>query len=85
MPRQPTRKKPLTPREKAARYRAAMRAKGYRQVTRWVIDTRDPAMRAEIARQMAAIAASPDDSAALDFWERVGVFEELFDRDDEAG
>lgn len=49
---------PLTGAERAARYRAKMRARGLRPRVFWLPDTSDPAWRAEAARQSRLAAES---------------------------
>lgn len=60
---------PLSSRERAARWRAAMREKGYRPKTIWVPDLRRPEVRERLQREAEAIAKNPhdaDDQAFID-------------------
>ena len=47
-------------RETASRYRARMRAHGFRPMQLWVPDTRSPKFAAECRRQSLSIARSPE-------------------------
>jgi hypothetical protein len=64
----------LTGAQRVARHRAAMRAKGYRLKTIWVPDIRNPTVRTQIDREVAAINASEsrvDDIAfaeSIQYW-----------------
>lgn len=49
-----------TARESASRYRARMRAQGFRPVQVWVPDTRSPKFAAECRRQSLSIVRSPE-------------------------
>lgn len=51
--------------ERVRKTREAMRAQGLRPVQIWVQDTRSPEFKAEIARQMAVIAAAEADDREL--------------------
>jgi hypothetical protein len=50
-----------------AAYRQRMHAAGYRQVTRWVLDTRRPEFVA-LAHEQARIVAASDDEAEIMNW-----------------
>lgn len=52
--------RPHAARETASRYRAKMRALGFRPVQFWVPDTRSPKFAAECRRQSLAIARKPE-------------------------
>ena len=77
----------LTGRERVARHRAAMRSKGYRLKQFWVPDVRSPEFKAQIAREVAAINASPhaaDDQAFIDAiseWDDLSPYEGLIEDD----
>ena len=58
---------PKDGRERAREYRERMRAKGYRQVTLWVPDTRTPEFAAESRRQSLLVAASIHEQEDIDF------------------
>ena len=60
---------------KFSRYRESKRSQGLRQVRLWVPDLSDPAVRAEIRRQVRFINASPDNGPAMRFIE--GVMSEV--------
>jgi len=49
-----------TARETAGRYRARMRAQGFRPIQVWVPDTRSPKFAAECRRQSLSVARSPE-------------------------
>ncbi|GAA0705814.1 antitoxin MazE family protein [Dokdonella soli] len=53
---------------KESRYREGMRRRGFRLVSMWVPDTRNPAFRAELERQ-AALIARQESAADLAFIE----------------
>lgn len=55
--------------EKTADYRRRMRAKGYRQITLWVPDLRNPEVRAEIRRKVRALKKHPSDAGGSAFAE----------------
>lgn len=63
---------PLTNRERVARRRQALRAQGLRPRQFWLPDLNDPAVAAELARQVDSInASSGDDLAfamAIQYW-----------------
>jgi hypothetical protein len=52
----------LTTRERVARHRAAMRARGYRLKQFWVPDMRTPEFKAEARRQSLLVANSPHEA-----------------------
>jgi hypothetical protein len=61
--------KPRSPAaQRAAEYRRRMREAGYRQVTRWVPDTRRPEVQSDLQQQAQAIADSVDGEAELMKW-----------------
>lgn len=66
----------LTSRERVARHRAEMRARGLRLKHIWVPDVKSEAFKAQIRREVEAINSSP--SAAED----LAFVESLFDWDD---
>lgn len=81
MPASP--KSPSSSREKVARHRARRRADGMRLVQFWVPDTRDPAVRAELGRQIATF--DPDDEEETMRWiEANSIFDSEWPRDDDA-
>lgn len=49
-----------TARETASRYRARMRAQGFRPIQLWVPDSRSPEFAAECRRQSLSIAPGPE-------------------------
>ena len=49
-----------TARQTAGRYRARMRAQGFRPIQLWVPDTRSPKFAAECRRQSLSVARSPE-------------------------
>ncbi len=49
-----------TARESASRYRARMRAQGFRPLQLWVPDTRSPKFAAECRRQSLSVARGPE-------------------------
>lgn len=49
-----------TARETASRYRARMRAQGFRPIQLWVPDSRSPKFAAECRRQSLSIARGPE-------------------------
>ena len=61
-------KAPRTSKERMADYRRRMRAKGYRPVQRWVLDTRNPEVMAGIERAIAAINADTKGEAEIMEW-----------------
>ena len=66
---------------RVARYRAAMRDRGYRLRQLWVPDVRSPTFRAQIAREVAAInsgAGTAEDQAFIDAisdWDNLPPYE----------
>jgi hypothetical protein len=56
--------------ERERQHRARMRAQGLRLRRVWVPDQRDPAVRARIQRQLAALRGDKDEDEALTFIER---------------
>lgn len=64
----PSRKpRPKTASERMAARRARLRAQGLRPVQHWVPDLRDPRVRADIRRELAALAEHPE-NAEIDAW-----------------
>ena len=57
----------LSGRERAARYRAAMRAQGLRPKQFWLPDARSPEFIAEMRRQAALIANNPRNAEDIAF------------------
>ena len=49
-------------------FQAEMRAKGYKRVVRWVLDTSNPVFATEYKRQLDAIAAHQRKHGAKDFF-----------------
>jgi len=68
--------KPLTPAERAARWRARMRAQGLRPKQIWVPDVHSPEFKAEARRQSLLIANSPHEA------EDQAFIDSLYDWDD---
>lgn len=58
-----------TSRDKVNRYRQRMRAKGYRQVSFWIPDTRTPEFSAQARQQSLAVANSRRETEDLAFIE----------------
>lgn len=58
---------PRTSRDKVRDYRARMRAKGMRQITLWVPDTRTPEFAAEAHRQSLLVAQSEGEAEDMAF------------------
>jgi hypothetical protein len=64
--------------ELVQQYRARLRAKGLRPVQLWLPDTSTPEFAAQVAHDIAVLkaaeeAASPDERAMWDAWERASV------------
>lgn len=57
---------------KVQAYRERMRAAGYRPVQYWVPDTRSPAYRARLQRQIQALLNDPAEKEAIEWAEAVG-------------
>lgn len=78
----------LTGAQRAARFRAAKRAQGLRPRQIWVPDLSNPALRAEIAREIAAISASREEAEYTRWlgenFDAVMADEPPADRDDQA-
>lgn len=55
--------------EKTADYRRRMREKGYRQITLWVPDLRNPKVVEEIRREVRALKKHPSDAEGTAFAE----------------
>jgi len=66
-----------TSREKVARYRERMKARGYRQVSFWIPDTRTPEFIAEARRQAQAVANSAGEKEDLAFIEALADWDTL--------
>ncbi|KPF65541.1 hypothetical protein IP69_17760 [Bosea sp. AAP35] len=54
---------------KQARYRAAKKAAGLKEVRLWTFDTKDPAFLAQLKREMTAIRESPAETDDIAFVE----------------
>ncbi len=67
----------LSGKTRAARYRAAMRARGYRIKQMWVPDVRSSAFRAQIAQEVAAIDASAGAAEDQAFVDAVSDWDDL--------
>jgi hypothetical protein len=59
--------KPRTPQQRMASRRERLRAQGLRPVQHWVLDLRDPKVRADIRRQAKIMAQHPENDA-IDAW-----------------
>ena len=68
---------PLTGRERVARHRAAMRARGLKLKQMWVPDTSAPGFWERIQREMAAIAASDNEREDQAFIDSISEWDEL--------
>ena len=75
---------PATSREKVARHRARRRADGMRLVQFWVPDTRDPKVRAELARQARLIDSGSDFEETMRWIEANSIFDTEWPKDDDA-
>lgn len=62
--------------DRVARHRAAMRAKGYRLKQFWLPDVRTPEFKEQAKRDMAAIEALPDRQDDIDFAEAIQYWPE---------
>lgn len=62
-------------RARVAAHRAGLRARGLRPVQLWVPDTRAAGFAAEARRQARLVDATPGFDDAMDFLERVSVFD----------
>ena len=67
MPTKPKSGRPKTAAERMQARRARLRAAGLRPVQHWVPDLRNPRVRAEIQKEVAALDKHPDNDA-LDAW-----------------
>ena len=56
---------------KHARYRAAKKAAGLKEVRMWVYDTKDPSFQERLKREIAMINADPDEIEVMKFIEAV--------------
>lgn len=54
-------------RERVAKHRAEMRARGYRPIQMWVPDTRSEEFRAEVKRQMALVDQADQEDDIMDW------------------
>jgi len=59
---------------KQARYRAAKKAAGLKEVRIWTFDTNDPVFMAQLQRDIATINADPDEAAVMDWIEAVAAW-----------
>jgi hypothetical protein len=66
--------KPKTGRERAAAYRASMRAQGLRLVQFWVRDTRSPEFRAEVKKKLRLLAQSEQEKRDQAFVESISYW-----------
>ena len=76
---------PLSNAARAAKWRAAMRAKGLRPKQFWLPDVRDPAWKAEAARQSRIIGESEFEAEEQAFVDSISDWDNLPDWDDSAG
>lgn len=60
----------LSPARKTTAYRQRMRESGFRQITAWVLDTRNEQVKKALERECQAIAQCPDNQEWLDFAEQ---------------
>jgi hypothetical protein len=56
---------------KQARYRAAKKAAGLREIRLWVYDTKNPEFQAQLKRDMEAIRRSPQEAENIAFVEAI--------------
>jgi hypothetical protein len=63
-----------TPPDKFRRYRDRQKARGLKEVRRWVYDLDAPGVREKLAAEIARINASPDNQEVLDFIEAAADF-----------
>jgi hypothetical protein len=68
---------PLTNTQRAAKWRAAMRAKGLRPKQFWLPDTSDPAWKAEALRQSRIIGESEFEAEEQAFVDSISIWDEL--------
>ncbi|MDP3258097.1 MAG: DUF3018 family protein [Bosea sp. (in: a-proteobacteria)] len=59
---------------KQARYRAAKKAAGLKEVRLWTFDTKDPAFMADLQRQIALLNADPEEAAVMEWIEDVAAW-----------
>lgn len=60
----------LSSAQKMTAYRQKMRKNGFRQITAWVLDTRNEQVKEALKRECQAIAQCPDNKEWLDFAEQ---------------
>ena len=72
-----TKPAPMTPRERAAKRRVALRAQGLRRKELWVPDVRTPEFKAQARRAALAVAHSPHESNHQAFVDSIGCWDEL--------
>jgi hypothetical protein len=58
---------------KQARYRAAKKAAGLKEVRIWTFDPKDPAFLADLQRQIAILNADPEEEAVMEWMEAVAA------------
>jgi hypothetical protein len=63
----PKKSKPRTPQQRMAARRQRLRAQGLRPVQHWVLDLRDPKIRADLRRQAKLMGQHPENNA-IDAW-----------------
>jgi|GEM_PF-2389876 len=68
-PRGAIKRRAKTAAEKMQTFRSRMRAKGFKLVQKWVIDTNRPEFIAEARRQSRLISGTPEDRDAIRFLE----------------
>ncbi|PZN97273.1 MAG: DUF3018 domain-containing protein [Hyphomicrobiales bacterium] len=59
---------------KQARYRAAKKAAGLKEVRIWTFDTKDPAFLADLQRQVSILNADPEETAVMEWIEDVAAW-----------
>lgn len=58
---------------KQARYRAAKKAAGLKEVRLWTFDTANPAFLAQLEREIAILNADPEEAAVMEWIEAVSA------------
>jgi hypothetical protein len=77
--RKPTLKSRPTSAARTRAYRERMRAKGFKPVTRWVLDLSNPVVRARLEEDGRRIRESADEQAVMDMLEQMQVEDGLWD------
>ena len=71
-----TAKRASPPSERMKKYRARKRAAGLKPMQLWAYDTKSPAFRRELRRQLKEIRRSPEEKKILDWIETVSDWPE---------